>query len=206
MFGGRGTTSILAVRDAPGTKASRTRKIRKRERCNLYRVGSVPKRPCRCFSGVVYFSRQGFVAPRTRPCASAVPHCLKLSKARQRREGHRLTRQSASPLRTHPAEARTPTQRLRPDFTPGSGTPRPDPLRQDGQRWLLLLGRTHRNYSNQLPRPPLACLPRPARLLPRKPQKDSRPCCPRHLLAHLGAPLCRPHSTTCPPLLETARN
>lgn len=154
MFGGRGTTSILAVRDAPGTKASRTRKIRKRERCNLYRVGSVPKRPCRCFSGVVYFSRQGFVAPRTRPCASAVPHCLKLSKARQRREGHRLTRQSASPLRTHPAEARTPTQRLCPDFTPGSGTPRPDPLRQDGQRWLLLLGRTHRNYSNQLPRTP----------------------------------------------------
>lgn len=154
MFGGRGTTSILAVRDAPGTKASRTRKIRKRERCNLYRVGSVPKRPCRCFSGVVYFSRQGFVAPRTRPRASAVPHCLKPSKARQRRAGHRLTRQSASPLRTHPAEARTPTQRLRPDFTPGSGTPRPDPLRQDGQRWLLLLGRTHRNYSNQLPRPP----------------------------------------------------
>lgn len=92
--------------------------------------------------------------PARAPRASAVPHCLKLSKARQRRAGHRLTRQSASPLRTHLAEARTPTQRLRPDFTPGSGTPRPDPLRQDGQRWLLLLGRTHRNYSNQLPRPP----------------------------------------------------
>lgn len=158
------------------------------------------------FGGRLFLSSGLRCSPHAPPRLRG-PACLKPSKARQRRAGHRLTPQSASSLRTHPAEARTPTQRLRPDFTPGSGTPRPDPLRQDGQRWHLLLGRTHRNYSNQLPRPPpLACLPRPARLLPRKPQKDSRPRCPCHLLAHLGAPLCRPHSTTCPPLLETAHN